>query len=200
MTDGAALFDDLARQPRALNGREGRCSPRRDNPDFFVTPSWVTEALLAREVFPGPVWEPACGNGAMSDVLEAAGLPVYSTDLHDHGYGQGGVDFLTQPRLRGAESIVTNPPFRLALEFAEHALRLGARKVALFGRLGFLEGAARHDRLFSTSPPSRIWIFSRRVVLRSGIDPVNGPKVEQMAFAWFVWEQHHPPGGMGWIR
>jgi len=41
------------------------------------------------ESFEGQIWEPACGDGAISRVLEAAGYQVISTDLIDRGYGQG---------------------------------------------------------------------------------------------------------------
>ena len=43
-----------------------------DGPDFFPTPAWATEALVDNERFDGDIWECACGNGAMSRVLEGA--------------------------------------------------------------------------------------------------------------------------------
>ena len=42
-----------------------------DGPDFFPTPAWATHALLENEHFEGEVWECACGDGAMSRVLES---------------------------------------------------------------------------------------------------------------------------------
>ena len=47
-----------------------------DGPDFFPTPAWATHALLENEHFEGEVWECACGDGAMSRVLESRALPV----------------------------------------------------------------------------------------------------------------------------
>ena len=52
-----------------------------DGPDFFPTPAWATHALLENEHFEGEVWECACGDGAMSRVLESRALPVISSDL-----------------------------------------------------------------------------------------------------------------------
>ena len=46
----------------------------REGRDFYATPSWVTEALLHHVRFRGRVWEPCCGDGAMSSVLMAARL------------------------------------------------------------------------------------------------------------------------------
>jgi len=46
-------------------------------------------ALLSVETFEGSIWEPACGDGAISKVLLAAGFDVVSTDLIDRGFGTG---------------------------------------------------------------------------------------------------------------
>ena len=65
-----------------------------DGPDFFPTPSWATHALMDVEPFVGDIWECACGDGAMSEVLQSTGNRVVSSDLVDRGYGEGEVDFL----------------------------------------------------------------------------------------------------------
>jgi len=69
----------------------------RERDDFYPTPPAGTRALLEVESFTGPIWEPACGDGAISKVLESAGHQVISTDLIDRGYGTGGGRF--PPRL-----------------------------------------------------------------------------------------------------
>src|SRR5437867_3444378 len=65
-----------------------------EGPDFFPTPSWATFALIDNEKMQGDIWECACGDGAMSRVLEQTGLPVFSSDLYERGYGEAGIDFL----------------------------------------------------------------------------------------------------------
>ena len=67
--------------------------------DFYPTPDYAVQALLEREVFYQPIWEPACGTGSISQVLEAVGCEVVSTDLYDHGYGIPGIDFIKTKRL-----------------------------------------------------------------------------------------------------
>jgi hypothetical protein len=62
----------------------------REGRDFYATPNWVTEALLRHVRFRGPVWEPCCGDGAMSTVLEAHHYKVVSTDIADRGFGPPG--------------------------------------------------------------------------------------------------------------
>jgi len=56
--------------------------------DFFPTPAWATYALMDNERFNGDVWECACGDGAMSEVIEDFGNTVESSDLFDRVYGK----------------------------------------------------------------------------------------------------------------
>ena len=73
-----------------------------DGPDFFPTPPWATFALIDNERFKGDIWECACGDGAMSRVLERyCCRPVYSSDLYNRGYGDHGLDFLSTSRSSG---------------------------------------------------------------------------------------------------
>src|SRR4051794_25540074 len=132
-----------------------------DGPDFFPTPSWATYALIDNEAFHGEIWESACGNGAMSEVLEQTGHRVTSSDLYDRGYGDIGIDFL-EPKRR-ALNIVTNPPYNSAEGFVQSGLKAADRKFALLLRLAFLEGANRQQTIFSKVPPSRVWVFSERI-------------------------------------
>jgi hypothetical protein len=148
----------------------------RPENDFYPTPPEGTLGLLKVESFVGNIWEPACGNGAMSKVLESAGYKVVSTDLEPRGYGTQG-DFFFYGSLL-APNIVTNPPFRLAQEFADRALALC--------KLVFLEGKERGN-WFPNTPLKSVYVFSERLNLyRNGID--NGGS-GMIAFAWFVWER-----------
>jgi hypothetical protein len=171
---------------------------QREKDDFYPTPPSGTRALLAVEGFDGPIWEPACGDGAISKVLEEAGHTVISTDLVDRGYGEARIDFLMERRLL-APNIVTNPPFKLAEPFIATALGLGASKVALLCRLAWLEGAARR-KMFESSPLARVWVFSRRLSMtRSGM--VAAGQGGLIAFAWFIWEVGHQGAPtLGWIE
>jgi hypothetical protein len=183
--------------------RERRISSL-DEDDWFPTPAPCTQALLDHEIFTQDIWEPACGDGAMARVIERLPLSrrVHATDLVDRGYGTGGVDFLRADRLPGPGdwSIITNPPFKLAGAFADHALALKPRKLALFVRVSFLEGQKRAAGLFRDNPPARFWVFSRRQTLWKGGDPDARTKGGAMAFAWAVWERGHRGGPViGWL-
>lgn len=170
----------------------------RPKDDFYPTPPEIPEALLEVETsWPSlSVWEPACGKGHISKVLQEHGFGVISTDLNDYGYGHTGIDFLATSTAR-APVIITNPPFKLAQLFAEHALALGVQKLALFGRLAFLESKGRRA-FFETSPLRKVWVFSRRVHLtRRGEKPRGGGMI---AFAWFVWQAgYEGEPTIGWL-
>lgn len=67
-----------------------------------VTKAFLSSPMGATLVSRGyTVREPSCGRGNMSTVLEDVGLAVVSTDLVDYGYGEGGVDFITDTDPRG---------------------------------------------------------------------------------------------------
>lgn len=156
---------------------------------FYPTPPEATKSLLALEPFDQWIWEPACGDGAISKVLIDAGHNVVSSDLVDRGYGTPNVDFLMESDPL-APQIITNPPFKLADQFVRHALSFPSiDKVALLLRLAWLEGVTRKP-LFESDPPlARVWVSSRRLTMkRGGTDGGDGGG-GMVAFAWFVWDR-----------
>ena len=195
----------LARQPRekqlarlARDQRKADGTYRHED-DFYRTPPQCTLALLAVETFADDVWEPACGDGAISEVLLNAGYTVISTDLIDRGYGIGGSNFLGSTVL-GVTDLITNPPYELADEFALHALKLGVRKMALLCRLAWLEGQDRYERLWRQQKLARVWVFSPRQTLWRGDDEATEDDGGMTAYAWFVFEQDHAGASvLGWL-
>lgn len=156
---------------------------RVDN-DFYATPVESTKAILSAEEIIYPCWEPACGDGAISKLIPG----IMSSDLIDRGYGKGGQDFL-KGKLPCA-TIITNPPFNLFQEFAEHALKIATHKVIFFGKLQALEGQKRAT-FMQNSPLRTVYVFkARQNPLRNGsaLDENGKPWASTMAFAWYVWE------------
>jgi hypothetical protein len=165
--------------------------------DFYPTPRWATYALVDNERFDGEIWEPACGDGAMAEVLEDLGNRVVSSDLYDRGYGEIGHDFLVTDRR--APNIITNPPFNSAEGFVASGLRAANRKFALLLRLAFLEGANRANTIFHRAPPSRVWVFSERITFYMKGAQVAGSGTT--AYAWFVWDKAHAgPTELAWFK
>jgi hypothetical protein len=167
-----------------------------DGPDFFPTPAWATYALIDNEKFSGEIWESACGNGAMSRVLEKTGRSVVSSDLYDRGFGEVGIDFLTAKRQ--TENIVTNPPYNSAEGFVASGLKQASQKFALLLRLAFLEGANRANTIFARHPPNRVWVFSERITFYPAGAVQKGTGTT--AYAWFVWDKSASGTELKWFK
>lgn len=177
--------------------------PRRLPNEFYPTPSEAVRALLSVETFDGPVWEPACGEGAIARVLVDAGHEVVSTDLIEYGYGDGGRDFLAEQRPL-ARHIVTNPPygFGLADAFITKALAFSAEtggKVAMLLNLTSLCHRTRTE-WWKKHPPARLYAIDDVVCWpehRYGPAPEH---FKRHRYVWAVWEHGHSgPSQFWWL-
>jgi len=169
----------------------------REKDDFYRTPEEAVEALLFLEDFEGTIWECACGDGAISKVLDRAGYKVVSTDLIDRGYGIKGYDFLREGNKYTADNIVTNPPYKLALPFVKRALERSKKKVAMLLRIQFLEGKERGE-FFKENPPARVIVFSNRI---SCLKPGESKGTDAMCYCWFIWDKEYKgEPTIRWIR
>ena len=89
----------------------------------------------------GEIWECACGKNRIANVLKDNNYKVFSSDLIDRGVNAHIMDFLQSDRK--TNNIITNPPFKYALQFVKKALELADGKVAMLLRVQFLEGKER---------------------------------------------------------
>lgn len=170
-----------------------------DPTDFTPTPAPVARAICELESWGPRVWEPACGDGAISGEFFRRGFDVVETDLVPRGVGSR-LDFL-QVRELLAEDIATNPPFNQSDAFVQQALDLGARKVLMLLPLGWMQGVLpKRTQLTMQSGLARIWVSNRRIpFLRGGTDGGNGGGPVHK-HALFVWERGHRGGvSMGWF-
>lgn len=152
--------------------------PRADH-DFYASPAWAGDALVETVSDLGRIWEPACGDGALSHAF--GGL---ATDLVNRGQAcDMEIDFFDVDRLPpGIDTIATNPPYgRVAGRFLDHALRLAPRRVALLMPWNWFGEASR----------LRYWQHMEHVILlgRVSMMPAWGEDKgyqARRAFAWFV--------------
>lgn len=180
---------------------DGRVHPMRARYEFYPTPPEATRALLSVESFDGSIWEPACGQGHISRVLEAAGREVVSTDLIERDYGRGGVDFLRQARPR-ARHIITNPPYGRGLgdAFVKHALDLTREtggSVAMLLNLASLCHPKRHE-LWVNHPPAVIYALDELTCWPDGDPERAGRFTGTHRYCWAVWKPGHTGRSQLW--
>jgi hypothetical protein len=132
----------------------------------------------------------------MSLVLDKTGCRVFSSDLHNRGFGEAGVDFLSAPTQ--ADNIVTNPPYNSAEGFVAAGIQKAKQKFALLLRLAFLEGANRANTIFARNPPNRVWVFSERITFYPAGAVQRGTGTT--AYAWFVWDKSANGTELKWFK
>lgn len=174
----------------ATLGSSNHVPEEREAFDYYATDPKAVEMLLELEQFAPVIWEPACGEGHISKVLQAHGYEVISTDLVYRGFGDPEpLDFLKET-LDGFEGdIITNPPYSAGLEFVQRALesvRPGG-KVAMFLKVQFLEGQKR-GAFFKDTPPRTVYISRSRLSCAKNGDFERFPD-SAIAYAWYVWEK-----------
>ena len=170
----------------ATLGASNHSKGEREVNDYYATEPKAVELLLQKEKFSSIILEPSCGEGHISRVLLDNGYAVKSSDLIDRGFGEV-KDFFEVDEFCG--DIITNPPYKVALDFVKHSLDIipEGNKVAMFLKLQFLEGKARKE-FYKENPPKKIYVASGRLKCAK-----NGKfeefKSSAVAYAWFVWEK-----------
>lgn len=176
-------------------GASNHSDKNRQADDYYATDPHALELLLDSLKRDGiklhnNIWECACGQGHLSDVLEKNGYITTNTDLVDRGYKNNflQLDFLTTNTIFDGD-ILTNPPYKYAKEFVEHALDTlkDGYYCIMFLKIQFLEGQARLD-LFKKYPPKYVYVNSARQLCA-----MNGEfdkyKSTAICYCWFIWEK-----------
>lgn len=160
--------------------------------DAYMTPPWAVDVILPFLPLTNhtTVLEPCCGTGNVLERVRAHG--VESASLRGIEIDAGRAD---TARARGfnvetanalsadwgsPDVIITNPPYRRALEFATKAVEVARGKgtVALLLRLGFLETLKRRE--WHVANPCDLFVFPRR-------PSFFGSGSDGAAYGWFVW-------------
>ena len=165
---------------------------KREDNDFYATnPKAMELALpfLEKAGLSKNVWECACGQGHLAEVLKKNGYIVTCTDLIDRGYGEV-KDFL---KCTGSNfydgDILTNPPFKYAEQFLEKAMDLitDGHRVCLFLKVQFLESEVRY-KLFKKHTLKELLVYSKRQQCAKDGD-FEKYKATTQCYCWFVFEK-----------
>lgn len=206
-------------QNRSSAVMQQRSEPH-DSLDDFPTPPWATRALC-EFLQEGPpsmpldlysCREPAANRGHMVRPLFEYFDHVMASDIHDYGAGYQVEDYLFGPdsHFDRTDWTITNPPFRLAEQFVERALRLSRHGVAMIVRSAFLEGQERCQSLFAKHPPAYVLQLSERCgmfkgrLMQLGTKYLDRDGIERKAstataFCWIVWIQGEADTRLRWI-
>lgn len=183
----------------AITGRK-----RNEEFDFYETPKWATEKAIEQMLIDGiinkydDIYEPCCGAGAISDVLQTYGFEnIECSDIQDADYikGNKGVDVYDIPDNQ-CDVVFTNPPYNLMTlkekdggSMLKEFLRISRKKVILLLNVFFLSSKDRKN-LLESSHLRHMYIHSDRVTMFPfGEDkPKNGGT---KMFVWLVWDKEY---------
>lgn len=172
-------------------GASNHSNGEREINDYYATDPKALEMLLDLEKFNTKVWECACGEHHLVNVLENRGYEVKASDILDR-LGDGRteiIDFLQyNDKFNG--DIITNPPYKHAKEFVEKALEIipEGNKIAMLLKLTFLETKSRR-KIFNNHPPKIIYVPSGRVNCAKNGDFITYSSNSSICYAWFIWEK-----------
>lgn len=167
----------------------------RDPSDYYATPAWCCKRLLEAVDLPGGLWlEPCAGEGAIirsvADVRQdvrwhAVEYREECIPILDAIPGCAAVSgaFQRKNGLGPYAVVLTNPPYRSALEFVQLALRFAPIVVMLL-RLNWLASAEREPWM-RTHTPSVLVLPDRPSFIGKGGDATD--------YAWLAWGLHDPP-------
>ena len=170
-------------------GASDHTNKEREEHDYYATDPIAIKVLLedGKAELDKNVWECSCGEGHLSKELEKYGYTVRSTDLIDRGFGKGGVDFLQYNEPWDGD-ILTNPPYKQAQAFVEHALDLipEGHRVYMFLKLQFLEGKGRR-KLWERRELETLYVSSSRILCaKNGKFTNDGSAV---AYGWYCFKK-----------
>lgn len=143
--------------------------------DFYKTPSWCTEKLI-----PLINWsliktyhEPCYGQGDIFDLI-----PIDNKSFSEIEMGK---DYLIGEVL-DVDLVLTNPPFKSAVEFIERAIS-HSKTVIMLLKLDLMGSAARKE-FWSKNPPSNLIVMNERPSF------TGDGKSDGCVYAWFVWGEN----------
>lgn len=175
--DSNSIFKTLGASSHTENDREEN--------DFYRTNPIAVKLLLELETFENNIWENACGENHIANVLIEAGYNVKCSDLIKRHDNMQVIDFMNSD-IKFDGSIITNPPYNMAAEWVEKSINsvpIGS-KVAMFLKLQFLEGKAR-KKLFIKYPPKTVYVSSSRLLCSKDGNFTDSSAV---AYCWYIWE------------
>ena len=177
----------------------------RDKLDYYATPTAEVENILDElniSFISQSVLEPCVGGGHMAEGIEnyiykngyIEKVQLIGTDIRDRGYQNDiwdleyGLDFFADEYpYDEADWVIMKPPYGVIEPFTIRALDIAKKGVIMLGRLQFLEGEGRFEKILQFNPPTDVYVYVDRIQCwKDGLKP-DGSSAQ--AYAWFVWNR-----------
>lgn len=175
------------------NGASNHTDKEREEKDYYATEPKALELLLDKFQFNKKIWECACGELHLSNVLKSRGYNVRNSDIVDR-VNNGEIetlDFLACSEKWNGD-IITNPPYKQAKQFVEKALDLVeyGNRVAMFLKLTFLESKSRRE-LFNKNQLEYLYVSSSRLQCAKNGDFITYGKGTgtAVAYGWYIFKK-----------
>lgn len=181
--------------------------------DFFPTYHALTRLLLEKIKFREDTkfMEPCAGAGDIVKVLNEFGYSdIRQFDIKPRHSDILKLDFINDRddvydklRILGWPDVtITNPPFKLALEFLLQCFELTRMSVFFILPLDYLHGSERYDVLYKNGYKQwrlkTVYAFERRPLFGAQYNPAHKIPTGATSFAWFEFENGHK--GSPWIE
>jgi hypothetical protein len=164
-----------------------------DTPPIALKTLFMHEPLLADIT---SVCEPFSGRGNLVVLMRLYGLTVYASDIEDRGCpGSDILDFLdmTVPPA-DCYTLISNPAYGRAMDYLEHAWRLGFRLVIFLLPPSFLHSADRFERMHARGHLRRYYPIAERLQgMHDAKHVAAGGKLasQPQIHAWCVFDQDY---------
>lgn len=176
--------DKLFEKPRSAFQRRSNTEPR----DFYQTPRVLTERFLNAYDIPRTcsILEPAAGENAIVNVLKERFDKVTYFDKFVGDNPRCFFDYTEKH-----DVVMTNPPWRDALDFILHSMGIADKSIHLLP-LDYLHSSSRYKAIYNNENLDwgleGTWVFNRQPMLST--EPQNGDRLTlgtgQVSVAWFV--------------
>ena len=172
----------------------------REDEDFYATLTMAVQKLidafgleLSRDKC---ILDPCVGKGHILKPFRDVGYTVEGTDLIKRNdlwdnsiVYPGEHDFLKRSEPIHDSNIVTNPPYKICLDFAKKGIELvdDNRYMCMLLKIQFLETKARYE-FFKEYPPKYIYVFVNRIGCIPGGE-TDENKSSAICYAWYIWQK-----------
>ena len=176
------MYRNVMVKEKGKNFSANNVTGKRKKSDFYETPYSITKHLLEAEPFDynKTVCEPACGNNAITKVLQIKWNHVTAYDIEKN--------FLFETN--EYDYIITNPPFSIAYEFLCKAKTIAKEKFAMLLPLSYLHGKKRYDYVYSDRKYGlkKVYVFTRYPMLGEPLREDGKYNTGMMVYAWYIFE------------